>query len=639
MTLKFKNNMFLITTTILLFTVILLKNHTNFLDSAIFNLKILNMILSILSLNCIFIIYLNNKNSIILILSLIYFSFSLEIILENINYFIFNYENLSFFNYITITTSLLILSLLLVAIFPNSKLHKFICKNFKKAIIFISLYLLVFSFFEIHFKLQYILINKKNLFILFSSFLIILYLYISYKLLKLSKFNNFILRYFSISIFLLALKLIYEIYGIIYMDSNITFLSAFLISIFFLISILAIESSLHMTTINYNSLNTELIKFFNLVENNKYSNMFICDYNINIFYVNKKIKEYYNFQEELTKFKNDLINNKYFYSKLKEIFDDLNNKVYWHGIIKNSIKNELLDCYIQKLNINNKDEFLVSYIVVNNNKLGKTFKNIKLKNLKRNEFISNISHELKTPINIFYSTIQLLENFNNNNNVNFKEIFNKYTVSLKLNCKRMIKLINNIIDLSKIELNSLKPNYGNYNIILLIEDISNSIIPFALSKNLSIKFDTNKEEHYIMCDPIIIERILLNILSNAIKYSKKNSTIYINILVEKSITKISVKDEGCGIDLETQNNIFNRFVRANNSFIHSNEGSGIGLNIVKSLLNTINGDINIKSELNKGSIFEILLPNQILNDKYIKNYKYESTDNLSIELSDIYEIN
>ncbi|MDH2472993.1 sensor histidine kinase, partial [Clostridium perfringens] len=66
---------------------------------------------------------------------------------------------------------------------------------------------------------------------------------------------------------------------------------------------------------------------------------------------------------------------------------------------------------------------------------------------------------------------------------------------------------------------------------------------------------------------------------------------------------------------------------------------GIGLNIVKSLLNTINGDINIKSELNKGSIFEILLPNQILNDKYIKNYKYESTDNLSIELSDIYEIN
>ncbi|MDU7440155.1 MAG: sensor histidine kinase, partial [Clostridium sp.] len=152
------------------------------------------------------------------------------------------------------------------------------------------------------------------------------------------------------------------------MDSNITFLSAFLISIFFLISILAIESSLHMTTINYNSLNTELIKFFNLVENNKYSNMFICDYNINIFYVNKKIKEYYNFQEELTKFKNDLINNKYFYSKLKEIFDDLNNKVYWHGIIKNSIKNELLDCYIQKLNINNKDEFLVSYIVVNNNK-------------------------------------------------------------------------------------------------------------------------------------------------------------------------------------------------------------------------------------------------------------------------------
>ncbi|WP_415336188.1 sensor histidine kinase, partial [Clostridium perfringens] len=198
---------------------------------------------------------------------------------------------------------------------------------------------------------------------------------------------------------------------------------------------------------------------------------------------------------------------------------------------------------------------------------------------------------------------------------------------------------NNIVDLSRIDLGVLKPNYENYNIISIVEDISSSIIPFALSKNLFLEFDTNVEEHYIMCDPIMIEKILLNLLSNSIKYSERNTTINICISVEKSITKISIKDEGCGIDLETQKHIFDRFIRADTSFTRLNEGCGIGLSIVKSMLDILNGDIRVESELGKGSIFEISLPNKIIKDKKQRNYKYESSHNISVELSDIYEVN
>ena len=218
---------------------------------------------------------------------------------------------------------------------------------------------------------------------------------------------------------------------------------------------------LYITSINYNLLNNELMRFFNFVENNKYSNMFICDYDFNISYINKKIKEYYKCQEPIKKFNNDLLKNRYLCHKLKYIFNDLDNYGYWSGSIKDYETNEILDCYVQSLNINNKKkEILVSYVYISNKlELEEALENIKLKELQKDEFISNISHELKTPLNIFYSTIQLLEKSSQNENINFKKLYIKHNNSLKLNCKIMIRLINNIIDLSRIDLGVLKPNF------------------------------------------------------------------------------------------------------------------------------------------------------------------------------------
>ena len=641
MNLKLKSNIYLyvylLVISIILFIILFFKNDNNYLVSSLFYIRIINIILSFLALNGAYIIYLKNKNSTTFILSLMCLCFSIGIICGNVDYFIFNNEKFSFSNYITISTSLLRIFLLIIAVFPHSKIHKFIYINYKKAIIFVITYSLIFGISENIFKFQNVLANKKCFFILYNIFLIIIYLYVSIKLLKLSKSKYFILKYFSASIILLALKAIYAIYGIFYISFDIKLISVSITSLFFITIIIATGVKLYSTIINYNLLNNELIKFFNFVENNKHSNMFICDYDFNIFYVNKKIKEYYSFQEETTKFKNDLLNNKHLSYKLKDIFIDLETQGYWSGIIKDYETNEILDCYVQSLNNN---EVLVSYVDISSMlELEETLENIKFRDLQKDEFLSNISHELKTPLNIFYSTIQLLEKFSQNENINFKEAFNKHSNSLKLNCKRMIRLVNNIVDLSRMDLGVLKPDYGNYNIILLVEDISNSIIPFALSKNLFLEFDTNVEEHYIMCDPIMIERILLNILSNAIKYSKMNTTIHVYISVEKSVTKISIKDEGYGIDLETKKYIFDRFIRADTSFTRLNEGCGLGLSIVKSMLDILNGDISVESELGKGSIFEISLPNKIIKDKKQRNYKHESSHNISVELSDIYEIN
>ncbi|WP_242649823.1 sensor histidine kinase [Clostridium perfringens] len=569
-----------------------------------------------------------------------YLCFSIGIICGNIDYFIFNDENFTLSNYITISTSILRMTTLIIAIYPNTKIHKFIYKNSKKAIIFTIVYSIFWGVAENLFNFKSVFENQNYFFIIYNSVLIVIYLYVSIKLFKLSRTNT-ILKYFSASIILLALKAIFANYGFFHISFDIKLISVSITSLFFIIIIIATGVMLYITSINYNLLNNELMRFFNFVENNKYSNMFICDYDFNISYINKKIKESYKCQEPIKKFNNDLLRNRYLCHKLKDIFNDLDNYGYWSGIIKDYETNEILDCYVQSLNINNKKkEILVSYVDISNKlELEEALENIKLKELQKDEFISNISHELKTPLNIFYSTIQLLEKSSQNENINFKKLYIKHNNSLKLNCKRMIRLINNIIELSRIDLGVLKPNFENYNIVSLVEDITNSIIPFALSKDIFLEFDTNVEEHYIMCDPIIIEKIVLNLLSNAIKYSKRGSTIYVFISVKKCVVKISVKDEGCGIDLKTKEHIFDRFVRADTSFTRLNEGCGIGLSIVKSMIDILDGKINVKSELNKGSIFEVLLPNKIIKDKKSKRYKYENNHNIGIELSDIYEIN
>ena len=111
---------------------------------------------------------------------------------------------------------------------------------------------------------------------------------------------------------------------------------------------------------------------------------------------------------------------------------------------------------------------------------------------------------------------------------NFQDIYEKYRKSLHTNCKRMLRLVNNIIDISKIETGILKGDFEYYNLISIIEDVTSSVKSYAKLKSIDIHFDTNCEEFISKCDSSMIERAVLNLLSNAIKFTNENKNIYIN---------------------------------------------------------------------------------------------------------------
>ena len=246
-------------------------------------------------------------------------------------------------------------------------------------------------------------------------------------------------------------------------------------------------------------------------------------------------------------------------------------------------------------------------------------------------FVSNISHELKTPITVIMSVIQLVQVKNNEckNNHNI-EIINS-------NCQRLLRLINNIIDIEKFDNHKLKLDLENINIVNLIEDIISSINPYAKSKNLRIIFDTNDEDIVMALDCAKIERVLLNLLSNAIKFSYDDGIIYVNVNKKEENVIISIRDFGIGMSEKYLDKIFDRFIQVDNTMTRKNEGSGIGLSIVKSFVSLHNGSISVKSKENEGSEFVINLPINLIEDKELFLYDSEVLDfNIKTELSDIY---
>lgn len=270
------------------------------------------------------------------------------------------------------------------------------------------------------------------------------------------------------------------------------------------------------------------------------------------------------------------------------------------------------------------------------------FKEAKASEQVKNEFFANISHELRTPLNIIYSTIQLLNSKYLNNPTNFCDFYGKYKKGLKINCYRMLRLINNLIDVTKIEVGFLKADFTNKDIVPLVENIVSLVIPHAENKNISITFDTNFEENIIKCDPAKLERLILNLLSNAIKFTPINGEIFVDLAIEEEWVKLSIKDNGIGIPLEMQASIFDRFVQADKSLKRRNEGSGIGLSIAKSITELHDGKIELISDGVCGTQFVVWLPNIKLD--YIEdsnNLVDYITDkkNIELELSDIYEVN
>lgn len=256
--------------------------------------------------------------------------------------------------------------------------------------------------------------------------------------------------------------------------------------------------------------------------------------------------------------------------------------------------------------------------------------------------LSILSHELKTPLNIIFSSVQLLEScYKNNPLMTRADIFLKYSNIMRNNCYRLTRLINNIVDMSKIELGFFSLRLKNNNIIKIIEDITLSIVEYASLKNISIVFDTEIEEKVISCDSEKIERIMLNLLSNAIKFTEAGGNISVTIYDGSEYILISVKDNGIGIPENMLEKIFDTFTQVDGSLRRNAEGSGIGLSIVKSLVEMHGGGVNVISQLGIGSEFIIKMPINIIEYEVNADNQEESNlnnyvENVKIEFSDIY---
>ena len=273
---------------------------------------------------------------------------------------------------------------------------------------------------------------------------------------------------------------------------------------------------------------------------------------------------------------------------------------------------------------------------------GELEKAIHIESMK-SEFFANISHEFKTPLNIILATMQIInKNIEEKSIIHTNEVhLNRYMNSIKQNCYRLLRLVNNIIDISKIENGYYNIDLGNYNIVSIVEDMTMSVIEYAKEKGINLIFDTEIEEEIIACDPEKIERIILNLLSNAIKYTEKNGTINVNIYIKDDNINISIADNGIGIPNEKLKSIFERYTQIDNKLTRKYNGSGIGLSLVKSLVELQGGKISVESKVNEGSKFTLKFPIiKVKNESNIKkssNLVNSRVEKCNIEFSDIYQ--
>lgn len=261
----------------------------------------------------------------------------------------------------------------------------------------------------------------------------------------------------------------------------------------------------------------------------------------------------------------------------------------------------------------------------------------------KTEFFANMSHELRTPLNVILGSLQLIE-LTNKKNGDLKKVVDKNSHIIKQNSYRLLRIISNIIDITKFEANYLYLDLSVVNIVSIIEEITLSIVDYANSKEIEIEFDTDIEEVYIKCDAEKIDRVILNLLSNALKFTKPKDKIYVSILNFEDNIRICIKDTGIGIPKENIESIFERFRQVNKSFIREHEGSGIGLSLVKSLVEMHGGKIWAESIYGEGSEFYVDIPKNYFKldaeeecaADIMVNTKHNLVEKISIEFSDIY---
>ena len=221
---------------------------------------------------------------------------------------------------------------------------------------------------------------------------------------------------------------------------------------------------------------------------------------------------------------------------------------------------------------------------------------------RRKHLISDISHEIKTPVSVIRAGAETLQN----GAINDKNASEKFLTAITANSERLAEMVNDLLELERIEQGQLYQQKEKINIRQEINLIIESIEALANDQNVELMNKLN-DDLYIYTDKSAFRGIFLNLLNNAIKYSKEGGLVTISSNKTKTNTIITVVDGGYGIEKNNLQRIFDRFYRTPKARAHTN-GSGLGLSLVKQLINQIGGAIDVKSKINKGTTFFVSFP-------------------------------
>lgn len=277
-----------------------------------------------------------------------------------------------------------------------------------------------------------------------------------------------------------------------------------------------------------------------------------------------------------------------------------------------------------------KDEYNVE-------KMEERLNEINYKNKFKNEFLVNLTNDIKKPVNTILSVNNIL---NINQNKYNSEYVSNYTKLVKQNCNRLTRLLNNIEEIYNIDNSIYDMNLSKCDIVYLIKDIVEKSKIYTDEKNIKLKFSANIKEKYTIIDKDKIEKIILNLLSNSIKFTDSGGNIAIDLLIENEIIKIGVIDSGVGIPDDKLNIIFENFEQVDRSLSRGAEGAGVGLSLVKKLADLHKAKIEVKSEVGKGSAFYIILDekdiSKVEGEKIEICTSFSDNEKIDVEFSDIY---
>lgn len=252
-------------------------------------------------------------------------------------------------------------------------------------------------------------------------------------------------------------------------------------------------------------------------------------------------------------------------------------------------------------------------------------------NKAKTDFLSNMSHDIRTPMNAIIGIISLIRH-----NAGDKEKVIEYADKIAISSQHLLGIINDVLDMSKIEAGKTVFKYSDFSILDSIEELNTIFHSQANEKNQSFIITKGNLKHeWVNGDKVHLMQIFSNLLSNAIKYTQEGGII--QFIAEESETNSStygkyhfiVSDNGMGMSADFKETIFDAFTRAESSVTNKIQGTGLGMAITKNLVESMGGTIEVESEPNRGSSFEV-----ILNLKIVENRVVSSTEQIEMHETD-----